>query len=386
MLYYVDHTSRFSRNTGIQRCVRSIAKALLELQVPLRPVVWNRSQQDFALASPGALQHLSRWSGPDPSAWALETFDAAEHPFAGWLLIVELVSGPHNPDADHLRRAADRHGLKVAWVFHDAIPVLYQHLQGPDGSAHAWWHGRYMRGLARFERVLANSRTSAQDLSTFLQDQRVEWNCGSESLRVVCLADGVSEARARLVSATPRSVLGDPFVLCVGSLEPRKNHRALLKAFVWLNAQSSWPERLQLLLVGWGQHPAVVEMVQKAIQQGLPLRWEADTTDERLHQLYSGSLFTVYPSLVEGFGLPVAESLGFGKACICSGEGAIGELAGAGGCLLVDTGDWLALAKGLLALALHDECRLRLEVEARERPLRSWKLYAEELMVQLCSN
>ena len=62
--------------------------------------------------------------------------------------------------------------------------------------------------------------------------------------------------------------------------------------------------------MGWGQHPAVVEMVQKVIQQGLPLRWEANATDERLHQLYSCSLFTVYPSLVEGFGLPVAESLG----------------------------------------------------------------------------
>ena len=132
--------------------------------------------------------------------------------------------------------------------------------------------------------------------------------------------------------------------------------------------------------MGWGQHPAVVEMVQKVIQQGLPLRWEADATDERLHQLYSCSLFTVYPSLVEGFGLPVAESLGFGKACICSGEGAIAEIAGSGGCLLVDTGDWLGLARGLLSLALHDESRLRLELEARERPSRTWRLYAEELI------
>ena len=383
MLYYVDHTSRFDRNTGIQRCVRAIAKALLELQVPLQPVVWNRSHKDFALASPDALQHLSRWSGPNPSAWMLERSNAEEHPLAGWLLIVELVSGPHNPDADQLRRAADRHGLKVAWVFHDAIPVLYQHLQGPDASAHAFWHGRYMRGLSRFERVFANSQTSAQELSTFLLEQRVEWNCGPESLRVVCLADGVSEARARLANATPRSVLGAPFVLCVGSLEPRKNHRNLLKAFVWLNAQGVWPEGLQLLFVGWGQHPAVVEMVQKVIQQGLPLRWEANTTDERLHQLYSCSLFTVYPSLVEGFGLPVAESLGFGKACICSGEGAIAEIARSGGCLLVDTGDWLGLARGLLSLALHDESRLRLELEARERPLRTWRLYAEELILGL---
>jgi len=74
--------------------------------VPLRPVVWNRSEQDFVLASPDALQHLSRWSGPEPEDWALETPHGVEHPCDSWLLIVELVSGPHNPDADQLRRAA----------------------------------------------------------------------------------------------------------------------------------------------------------------------------------------------------------------------------------------------------------------------------------------
>ena len=384
MLYYVDHTSRFDRNTGIQRCVRSIAKALLALQVPLRPVVWNRSEQDFVLASPDALQHLSRWSGPEPEDWALQTPHGVEHPCDSWLLIVELVSGPHNPDADQLRRAADRHGLKVAWVFHDAIPVLYQHLQGQDGSLHAWWHRRYMRGLVRFERVLANSRNSAKDLRRFLQEERVTWNSDPEWLRVVCLADGVSEARSRLGSTISRQVLRDPFVLCVGSLELRKNHRALLKAFVWLNAQGSWPERLQLVLVGWGQHPAVVEMVQRVINQGLPLRWEVDATDEHLHQLYRSSFFTVYPSLVEGFGLPVAESLAYGKACLCGRNGAIGELAAAGGCLSVDTGDWFSLARGLLKLSLNNECRLKLELEAKEkRPLRTWRIYAEELLAQL---
>ena len=144
MLYYVDHTSRFDRNTGIQRCVRAIAKAFLELQVPLQPVVWNRSQQDFALASPDALQHLSRWSGPNPSAWELERSNA-ESILASWLLIVELVSGPHNPDADQLRRAADRHGLKVAWDFMMQYR-FYQHLQGPDASAHVAWplHARFV--------------------------------------------------------------------------------------------------------------------------------------------------------------------------------------------------------------------------------------------------
>ena len=85
-------------------------------------------------------------------------------------------------------------------------------------------------------------------------------------------------------------------------------------------------------------------MVQKVIQQGLPLRWEADATDERLHQLYSCSLFTVYPSLVEGFGLQWRRAWVLERPASAVAR-CDREIAGSGGCLLVDTGDWLGLAR-----------------------------------------
>ena len=109
MYYYVDHTSRFARNTGIQRCVRAIAVALASAGVPLRPVVWNREQLDFSAAGPEALQHLAQWSGPSEDAWAES---AQHHPTDDWLLIVELVSGPYQPTALQLRRAAERRGWR----------------------------------------------------------------------------------------------------------------------------------------------------------------------------------------------------------------------------------------------------------------------------------
>ena len=383
MLYYVDHTSRFERNTGIQRCVRAIAKALLDLHVPLQPVVWDRHHQDFVLASPEALQHLSRWSGPDSAAWTLETPDLAEHAFGGWILIVELVSGPHNPDADQLRCVADRRGLQVAWVFHDAIPVLSRHLQGSGSDVHAYWHALYMQGLTRFERVLANSHASANDLLGFLIHQKPQLQLGENSLRVVRLADGISEVREKLVSLRSSSVMDADFILCVGSLEPRKNHRALLKALSWLVAIGGWPEGMKLMLVGWGQNSTVTEMVKRAQYLGLPVCWESDAIDDRLTDLYRNCLFTVYPSLAEGFGLPVAESLGYGKACLCSSKGALAELALDGGCWLVDVSDWRKLAIGLSELFRRGDLLSNLEKEAMERVPRSWLEYAKEVLYHL---
>ena len=68
--YYVDHTSRFAHNSGVQRCVRALARALLEQGQALIPVVWDRDKQQLAPASSPALEHLARWSGPAATAWS----------------------------------------------------------------------------------------------------------------------------------------------------------------------------------------------------------------------------------------------------------------------------------------------------------------------------
>ena len=116
--YYVNHTSRFAHNSGIQRCVRLLASALIDEGQALIPVVWDRHGQRFALPSPKCLAHLACWNGPPLEAW---------HPWqdpacvsSGWLLIVELVCGPRNPYAQQLRAAAP--GLTLARLFLGAIP------------------------------------------------------------------------------------------------------------------------------------------------------------------------------------------------------------------------------------------------------------------------
>ena len=370
MYYYVDHTSRFERNTGIQRCVRAIASGLIEAGVSLTPVVWNRSRLDLQRASDQALDHLSRWHGPDADAWS-------EQGHEPWLLIVELVSGPSNPSAAQLRAAADRHGLKLAWVFHDAIPLRWASLYGAGARATASHHATYMAGLAAADLVLANSHTTAQHLIAFLKQQHLPHG----HVQALPLAEqfrGVQRIRPAIGTGT---VHAPQRLLCVGSLEPRKNHRNLLKAVAWLCAQASFPA--ELVLVGWPNDPRVVSLVERVLQRDVPVRWEPDADDARLAELYHWCDATVVASLEEGFGLPVAESLWFGKPCLTQDQGALGELVRDGGCWPLQVQDWRQLAQGLAQWLGNPSLQRQVLVQLRRRELRTWRDYAAELLSRL---
>ena len=372
MLFYVDHTTRFAYNTGIQRCVRLTARALIELGVPLRPVCWQQDQ-GFVLATPAQLRHLERWNGPPVDAWTLD-LDTAIEP--AWLLVVELVRSRVGPSVAELTHSARTLGLKVAWVFHDAIPIRLAHLYGGLQSAAARSHAAYMRGLSVADRVFANSHTTADHLRSFLNREQLP----STHVQGLPLAQAFPTPR-QTPSPEPHQ-LGSPLrLLCVGSLEARKNHRTLLKALAWLEAHSMGMPHLRI--VGWANDPALAALVERAISLGLPVAWIRDADDHRLNQLYAWAQFTVYPSIEEGFGLPIAESLWHGRGCLCSGEGALGELAAEGGCLTVDTRSWRALADALNSLLGSPDRIAALNAAAQQRRLRSWSDYGQQLLAVL---
>lgn len=373
VLFYVDHTARFERNTGIQRCVRSLSRALIEIGVHLQPVIWNRLEHGLEPASTTQREHLARWYGPAPGDW-LDAPQCSPAPLAQarWLIVPELVSGPHNPRAHQLANEAERLGLKVAWLFHDAIPVRWAHLYGQQASQAARAHTEYMNGLAQFDLVLANSQTTAQHLKQFWTNQQLQV---AARLHAVPLAEELP-GTARLPPVdNPNDA---KIVLCVGSLEPRKNHGALLKALAALVAEQRWPQQLTLVIAGWPNDARVVAQVKRATALGLPIRWEAEADDARLLELYGQSLACVYPSLEEGFGLPVAESLWHQRACLCSNRGALAELAAGGGCLTVDTSSWKEIRTGLLAISTDLALRTKLEQQIAQRPTRTWRQVAAE--------
>jgi glycosyltransferase involved in cell wall biosynthesis len=98
-----------------------------------------------------------------------------------------------------------------------------------------------------------------------------------------------------------------------------------------------------------------------------------------VHEAYAACAFTVYPSLVEGFGLPVIESLAHGRPCICSGRGALGESARGGGCVSLDVVEAGSIADAIARLLASPAEVAALTSAARARTFRTWVDYAREL-------
>ena len=89
-------------------------------------------------------------------------------------------------------------------------------------------------------------------------------------------------------------------------------------------------ERFQLHLIGLANPKtggAALARLRALQAGGRPIRYEGPVGDAKVDEAYAACTFSVYPSLMEGFGLPVIESLAHGKPCICSARGAIGESA-----------------------------------------------------------
>jgi glycosyltransferase involved in cell wall biosynthesis len=166
-------------------------------------------------------------------------------------------------------------------------------------------------------------------------------------------------------------------VLCVGSHEPRKNHLAVLHA-----AELLWRQGLEFSLVfvggnAWNSgrfHRRLAEL-QAADR---PVEAALGVTDDTLWALYRLARCTVFPSLNEGFGLPVAESLAIGTPVVTSDFGSMLEIGARGGALHVNPRDDHAIAAAIRTLLTDDQTHARLVRQAAARPSRNWEDYARE--------
>jgi glycosyltransferase involved in cell wall biosynthesis len=197
------------------------------------------------------------------------------------------------------------------------------------------WVRLYARTLLR-PVVRAAARVLA--VSEFTAREVVEL-CGVREERVRVVPNGAGEP---FVPAGPAAE-GD-YVLAVATLEPRKNLPRLAEA----------TRRLGLELrvvgaVGWGG----VEV------GGNGVRWLGEPDDDEVARLYRGALCVAYPSLYEGFGLPVLEALRCGAPVVTSAGTAMEEVAN-GAAELVDPRDPAAIAAGIeRAIARRDELARR---------------------------
>ncbi len=172
-------------------------------------------------------------------------------------------------------------------------------------------------------------------------------------------------------SADPAS----PFILHVGTHEPRKNLRRLIESFK--QATDAMQSNHSLVLAGgrgWKEDCAA--LIRELGLEGR-VRIESKPTDARLAELYSTCTFLALPSLYEGFGLPLVEAMGFGKAVLTSNLASMPEVAGAAG-LYVDPTSSKELTKALQQLMTDSALRESLAAAASAQAANfSWSKTAD---------
>lgn len=381
---------RDTANTGVARVVRSLTRKLQDFGQPLF-VTWNENLRAYVLPTEGEYHNLALYGGPLPNpehyvlprspANAPQTLASlgGRHLRGGWLLQSEIVFERQGP----ARRAAARElGLQVAAIFYDAIPVTH-----PEWVADTLIrdnHAAYMSGLAECDRVLPISPDAGKQLQAFWQREHITPRAQVRT----CWIPGelTGSPRATNPAAAPRA--GEPLrILCVSTLEPRKNHKVLLAAVARLAEdypQLDW----QLDLIGnrYAGADHLVEAVREANAADPRIVWHGVVNDATLNDYYARAHVSVYPSLVEGYGMPIVESLWHARPCICHNGGVMAELAAEGGCRTVDMTNPVALAAMIHELATQPQQYLQLASEAVVRPILTWRSYARELLRQLASH
>ncbi len=216
-------------------------------------------------------------------------------------------------------------GVRVVRMIYDLIPTLKpQWVDDIDAqvlvsSSITQWVRRL---LGESDHVLTISEFSRSEIERYCRQSGLV----AADVSVVRLGDvleAVGESPAR-----PRFVPNGPFLLCVSAVDARKNHRLLYEAWSRLAAED--PDGCpDLICVGVAHHNVrdLVREIRNDPAVAPRFHILADVGDEELAWYYRHCAATVYPSRYEGWGLPVAESLGHGRLCLASRATSIPEIS-----------------------------------------------------------
>lgn len=226
-------------------------------------------------------------------------------------------------------KAQRQRGVRFALLVYDLIP-----LRRPEWCDHNLtlrfreWTGEVFPLVDNF---LTISRASAEDLARLAREAGYRLRAEPQPIPIgTGFSDLPGDPDGAAVARPQRLPEADSYVLIVSTIEARKNHMLLFR--VWRRLLEELPpERVPTLVfagrVGWLVGDLMQQLHNADYLDG-KIRLIEDPTDLELRHLYSGCRFTLFPSLYEGWGLPVTESLSFGKPCVISRATSLPEAGG----------------------------------------------------------
>ncbi len=368
----VADTSTSTLATGIQRVVREVAKRWAAIEA-VRFTGWTKEWQSLRDLEASEIARVERGTARTEDEGDAVA-DVVVVPWRTTYILLEVSAEP--PRSERTRALARFSGCRTAALCYDLIPVTSSETSSP-GMTGVFAH--YMAALKYFDRLSTISQATAVEYRGWRQMLPAAGLSGPDIVPVLLPASVGDSDDAALDAARDRLVIGGmPLILVVGSHEPRKNHLAILQA-----AEILWREghRFSLSFIGsrsW-RGEEYHDRLQQLQGQGRPVESITRASDTLLWAAYRLARFTVFPSVNEGFGLPVAESLAVGTPVITSGFGSTAEIAADGGAILVDPRDDDDLTVAMRTLLTDQAVLDRLRSEADSRPRTSWDEYSREL-------
>jgi glycosyltransferase involved in cell wall biosynthesis len=238
-------------------------------------------------------------------------------------IVVSLGASWGIPDyLKHIAAAKQCYGIKFAILVHDLIPIKYESFVEPH---HTVQYRNWLRdAIPLADIVFSNSKYSRTALIQFAAEPG--WRLPRvEALEMGSALDDRFIAGEPLMTSFPAR-----YVLFVSTIEARKNHRLLFRVWqrlVHRHGADFVPSLVFAGKIGWLVDDLLTDLEASDYLNGKIILLR-NLSDAELQEAYRCCLFTVFPSLCEGWGLPIAESLAHGKFCVASNRTSIPEVGG----------------------------------------------------------
>lgn len=363
----IDVTAAVRQGAGIGRYARELTRAILQAFPEHRYTLFYAGPLRFPLLEakvPGV-----RWrAAPLPEKGMVWLWHRLGLP-----LPLEAVTGPadlvYSPD---FLLPPTLPGRRTLLTVHDlSFEIMPETLPEP---LVAYLRRNVPRAVRRATHVLADSESTRQDLLRLwgVPEERVTVLYSGVEPRFQPIVDPAAHARVRA-----RYGLGPwPFLLTVGTVQPRKNYPRLIEAFAAVVREGTFPEG-HLVLVGekgW-KAEGTFEAIRRSGMADR-IHWLGFVADEDLPILYSMATAFAMVSRYEGFGLPALEAMACGTPVVVSRTSSLPEVVGEAG-VQVDPESVMDIAQGLRAVLADPARREALRRAGLERARRfTWEAAA----------
>lgn len=333
----VSNTVNSKARTGIQRVVREVGRRLgSDDQATL--IYTNRNLRKFVELKASDVE-----IGAQP-----ELTSAPSVAFRKGDLYVDLDASWGEPFSNfRLYAALKKAGVRIVTMHHDTVPILFSNFSHTNTVGRFVEH--FIAALTFSDRIICNSKAVRADLLALCDQLKYR----RPKVSVIRLGSDfeMPVATAPIQPEVMEVIKDGPYVLCVGTVEPRKNYSEVLACLPQLRELG-----LKLVIVGkvgW-EDPAVIKDLEDAAQNPKEFVWLKNANDSSLNELYKHCELLIAASFYEGFGLPIIEGLSRHCVVISSDGGAQPEVLGDRGVVfcLNESG---ALANAIVSVATNEQ-------------------------------